>query len=88
MVCVRVVVSGAVQGVWYRKFTQERARAAGAAGWVLNRRDGTVEAVLEGEKAAVDAVLAAMAEGPRGASVSHLDVRDEAATGRTGFSVR
>ena len=64
MVRVRVIVSGRVQGVWYRQSCQERAAAAGIAGWVRNLGDGTVEAVLEGERAAVDDLLAWMADGP------------------------
>lgn len=88
MVRVQVVVSGRVQGVWYRRSCEERATAAGVAGWVRNRDDGSVEAVLEGDRTAVDAVLEWMAEGPPGASVSRLDVRDDTPTGEVGFSVR
>ena len=85
---MRVVVSGLVQGVWYRQSCRERAVANGIAGWVRNRPDGTVEAALEGERAAVDAVLAWMAEGPRHAQVAGLEVVDEPPTGEVGFDVR
>lgn len=88
VVRVHVVVSGLVQGVWYRQSCQERASARGVAGWVRNLDDGTVEAVLEGEQPAVETVLAWMADGPPGAMVSGLRVADEAPTGETGFSVR
>jgi acylphosphatase len=88
MVRVHVVVSGRVQGVWYRQSCQERARAAGVSGWVRNLADGTVEAVVEGERSAVDTVLAWMAEGPPLAEVSGLTVADREPTGATGFEVR
>ena len=88
MVRVHVVVSGLVQGVWYRQSCQERAAALGVAGWVRNLDDGTVEAVLEGEQPAVETMMAWMADGPPGARVAALRVADEAPTGETGFSVR
>lgn len=88
MVRVHVVVSGRVQGVWYRQSCQERALAAGVAGWARNLDDGTVEATLEGERAAVDAVLAWMAEGPPLAVVTGLRVTDQAPSGAVGFRVR
>ncbi|MCD9624369.1 acylphosphatase [Rhabdothermincola salaria] len=87
-VAVHVVVSGRVQGVWYRQTCIERARSAGVTGWVRNRPDGTVEATLEGERPAVEALLAWMAEGPPGAVVDHLDLTDRAPSGATGFEVR
>ena len=49
---VRVVISGRVQGVWYRGWTVDEARARGLDGWVRNRRDGSVEAVFQGPAAA------------------------------------
>ena len=85
---VHVVVSGRVQGVWYRQSCQERARASGVAGWVRNRPDGTVEAVLEGERPAVDALLAWMADGPPSAVVDGLEVGDRPPAGATSFEVR
>lgn len=88
MVRVHVVVSGRVQGVWYRQSCRERAAGVGLAGWVRNLDDGTVEAVLEGQRPAVEAVLAWMTDGPPGAAVTGLRVSDEAPTGDTGFSVR
>ena len=84
----RVVVHGRVQGVFFRDSTRQRAQAAGIAGWVANRRDGTVEAVLEGDPEAVDAVVRWMNEGPRGAEVERVDVQDEESGGLTGFEVR
>ncbi len=88
MVRVRVVVSGRVQGVWYRQSCLEQARAAGVAGWVRNRSDGRVEAELEGERAAVDGVVAWMNDGPPLAVVTGVEVTDLEPTGATGFEVR
>jgi acylphosphatase len=69
-------------------YVESRARGRGVAGWVRNCRDGTVEAVLEGERDAVDAVVAACEDGPRGADVSGVDVRDEAPEDLRGFEIR
>ena len=88
MVRVRVVVSGRVQGVWFRQSTHERATAAGVAGWVRNRPDGTVEAELEGPRPAVDEVLSWMAEGPPLAEVAGLEVTDLEPAGADAFAVR
>lgn len=84
----RVVVHGRVQGVWYRQSCRERATEAGVAGWVRNRADGTVEAVIEGEPRAVEAVLDWMADGPALAVVAKVDVTDEPVAGEQGFEVR
>ena len=73
----RVVVTGRVQGVWYRGWTVEQARARGLVGWVRNRRDGAVEALFAGPAADVEAMIAACREGPPAARVA--DVRVEAA---------
>jgi acylphosphatase len=80
------VVSGAVQGVGYRWFVRGRAEAAGLAGSATNLPDGRVEVVLEGDDAAVAAVLAAL-EGPRApGAVARIDVRDEPIRGSAGFT--
>jgi len=88
MVRQRVTVTGRVQGVFFRDSCRRQAVAAGVAGWVGNRADGSVEAVLEGEPAAVDAVVAWMRSGPPGASVKDVEVRAEEPTGEHGFAVR
>jgi acylphosphatase len=82
------IVHGNVQGVFFRDSTRERANAHGVAGWVSNRSDGAVEAVLEGPPAAVDRVLRFLETGPPHASVDHVDVSDEEPEGISGFSVR
>ena len=88
MQCRRVVVHGHVQGVFFRETTRRRAQAAGVAGWVRNNRDGSVEAVFEGEAEAVDALVQASRSGPDGARVQRLDVSDEQPEGLSGFDVR
>ena len=68
---VRVVVKGRVQGVFFRDWTVETARALGLAGWVRNRRDGTVEALLSGDPARVDEMVARrLPVGPPAAAVT------------------
>ena len=68
-------ISGRVQGVGYRDALRAEALARGVSGWVRNRRDGAVEAVLQGEPAAVEAVVAWMRRGPPAARVSGVDAR-------------
>jgi len=87
VVAVRVLVSGRVQGVWYRHSCAEQARAAGVTGWVRNRPDGRVEAWFEGRRSAVEAVLTWSRSGPPRAQVSALTVEDNAPTGAVGFLV-
>jgi acylphosphatase len=84
----RVVVQGRVQGVFFRETTRRRALAAGVAGWVRNTPDGTVEAVFEGEREAVDRLVAFAQSGPRGARVDWVDVVSEEPEGLAGFDVR
>ena len=84
----RVVVHGRVQGVFFRDSTRRRAQAAGVAGWVANRPDGTVEAVLEGDADAVEALVRWLHDGPRGADVERVEVEDGEPEGLTGFDVR
>lgn len=70
----RLVVAGRVQGVGFRWFAQRAADALRLSGWVRNRRDGTVEAEVVGERAVVQACIDRLREGPPGAEVSRLDV--------------
>jgi acylphosphatase len=83
----RVVVHGLVQGVFFRDTVRRRADAAGVSGWVRNNRDGTVEAVFEGEEDAVQRLVGFCRRGPRGASVERLDVCEEEPEGLAGFRV-
>ena len=88
MIRRRVVVTGRVQGVGYRDSCRYEAVAAGVAGWVRNNWDGSVEAVIEGESAGVDRVVAWMRKGPRSAVVRDVRVSEESPQGELGFSVR
>jgi len=72
----QAVVSGRVQGVYYRASTQQQARRLAVAGWVRNRPDGSVEAWLEGAPDAVEALLAWMRRGPAGARVTDSTVTE------------
>jgi acylphosphatase len=74
---VHVRVTGIVQGVGYRAWTEHAARARGLDGWVRNRRDGSVEAVIAGDDAAVEDMLRAFRIGPPSGEVE--DVITEAA---------
>ena len=84
----RVRVSGRVQGVFFRGWTRDEARQLGVAGWVRNCPDGSVEAHIEGEEAAVDQLIAMMRSGPSGAEVDDLTVDDASAEQLESFEVR
>jgi acylphosphatase len=86
---VHVIISGHVQGVFFRDKTQRQATVRGVAGWVRNLPDGRVEAVFEGEESAVQQLVSWCHEGPPNAYVTDVVSRSEPATGefRT-FSVR
>lgn len=88
MVAKRAVVSGHVQGVFFRAHVQQAAERHRVAGWAANRPDGSVEIHAEGEPHAVDAVLGAARAGPRGASVDDVTVQDAEAEGCSGFTRR
>jgi acylphosphatase len=83
-----VWVSGEVQGVFFRYETRERARGEGLAGWVRNLPDGRVEAVFEGDDDAVDRLVRWCHQGPGGAQVGDVEVRDEDPEELRGFDVR
>ena len=72
LVAVRVVIEGRVQGVWYRGWTVDQARARGLDGWVRNRMDGTVEALFAGPAAEVRAMVEACRAGPPAARVAQV----------------
>lgn len=88
MIRRRIVVHGRVQGVFFREGTRRAAELHGVAGWVRNRPDGSVEAVLEGEGEAVAALESFCRAGPRGARVDRVETADEPAEGLVGFGVR
>ena len=82
------IISGRVQGVFFRMETKRAADGFGVFGWVKNLLDGTVEAVFEGDRDRVDAVLDWCREGPPAAKVTDVDVNWEKYTGDyTGFNI-
>jgi acylphosphatase len=82
-----VVVTGRVQGVFFRAETRDRASSLGLAGWVRNNRDGTVEAVFEGDQERVHSMVEWCRRGPAHAHVDDVKVAWEDARGETGFAV-
>ena len=83
----RAVVTGRVQGVFYRASCRDEAVARGLGGWVRNAPDGSVEAVFEGPEAEVRAMLEWCRRGPPSASVANVVVSWESARGETGFRI-
>jgi len=84
----RVVISGKVQGVYFRGTAEDEARSRGLTGWVRNTPDGQVEAAFEGEQAAVEAMIAWCHRGPPAARVTGVTVTWEEPRGERGFSIR
>ena len=80
-----VVIRGRVQGIGYRAWTEYTALERGVQGWVRNCRDGSVEALFMGPPEAVDSMIAACNEGPRGSRVDRIDYREGA---REEFALR
>ena len=83
---MRLLIEGRVQGVGYRVWLERGARSRGLRGWVRNRRDGSVEALLIGESAAVEAMAAACANGPRLARVVDVTRSPDVDDGSSGFA--
>jgi acylphosphatase len=83
-----VVVHGAVQGVFFRVETCDRARSLGIGGWVQNAADGSVEAVFEGDDERVESMVSWCSRGPRGAQVDDVDVTWDEPQGEDDFSIR
>jgi len=84
----RVVISGRVQGVFFRDTCERVAAGLGVRGWVRNCPDGTVEVAAEGRRSAVDALLDWCREGPPRANVTGIQVHDEPVAAERGFRVR
>jgi acylphosphatase len=83
-----VIVEGRVQGVGFRVSVVRAAQSRGVAGWVRNRPDGAVEAVFEGDADGVASLVRYCREGPRGAAVERVQVRDEEPEGLERFEIR
>ena len=77
MVRARLLISGRVQGVFYRASCRREAESLGLTGWVRNLPDGRVEALLQGPKETVEAMVAWCYRGPEDAQVSNIDVAYE-----------
>ena len=85
---MRLSIKGVVQGVGYRVWLAGRAEAAGLAGWVRNRNDGSVEAVLSGAPEAVDLIVDACWRGPAASRVTAVELEPAQAPAGPGFAVR
>ena len=83
-----VIVSGRVQGVWFRGSTVDVARSLGLRGWVRNRPDGDVEAVFEGPRQQVEQAVEWCRRGPPAARVDYCDVIWEEPRGEGPFTIR
>lgn len=81
-------ITGRVQGVGFRNYIEYKAQQLGLCGWVRNRGDGSVEAVVHGAPAAVDVVIECARRGPRAAQVSSVEVREDAGDGSAGHYTR
>ena len=88
MLAKHVRVTGFVQGVFYRAWTRDEAKRGGVAGWVRNCADGSVEAHLEGDIAAVRWMIDKMAYGPKGARVDNVEVSDAESQNLGDFKVQ
>jgi acylphosphatase len=85
MTSVRVVVSGRVQGVWFRAWTKKQAKSRGLSGWVRNLNDGTVEVGFSGADETVTSMFEACKTGPPLARVERVDIKPRE-TPADGFS--
>jgi len=85
----RILVSGVVQGVYFRAYARKEAQRQGIHGWVRNRANGTVEAVVEGEESAVQRFIAWCHHGPPSAAVTEVQVVWEPYRGEfRGFAIQ
>ena len=84
----KIRIHGLVQGVFYRGWSVETARALGVRGWVRNRRDGSVEMLLVGNEAAVNRMIERCREGPMSAQVNRIDVEPTTEEAPAGFETR
>ena len=83
-----IIVHGTVQGVWFRKYTQEEARKLGLSGWVANRDDGTVEIEVEGPLDKLNSFLAWCEQGSPLSRVEKLTIHSRSVCGYHGFHIR
>ena len=88
MIARRLVIRGRVQGVGFRFHIRAEAMRLGLAGWVRNRSDGTVEALVQGEQAAVDRMIAWARRGPSSARVSDVEIQERTPAALEDFATR
>ncbi len=84
----QIRLRGRVQGVWFRAWTVETAQSLGLSGWVRNRRDGSVEALVSGDKKAVAQMIQACRQGPPSAVVERLEEQPADDPTEAGFKTR
>jgi len=85
---VHVIISGQVQGVWFRASTKQKADELGLNGWVKNTQNGDVEAVFEGEEDIVEKMISWCHDGPPKARVDNVVVKKQQTIGFKGFSIK
>ena len=85
---LRLRIEGSVQGVGYRFFAVDEARKLGLDGWIRNRNDGSVEALVSGPTKQVEGFVAICMRGPSGARVSNVDMHAAEAPAERGFRTR
>lgn len=84
----QIIVTGRVQGVFFRAWTKEQADQLAVTGWVRNRPDGSVEAHVEGDELAIERMVELMRSGPSGAGVSDVMVEHVEPSGSRHFDIR
>ena len=86
---IHVIISGRVQGVWFRANTKDKAEQLGIGGWVRNTTDGNVEAVFEGDEENIKEMLEWCHHGPPSAKVENVEVEKQTpSNGFDGFSIK
>ena len=88
MSSVHVIISGEVQGVWFRASTKQKAEELGLTGWVRNTPNGCVEAIFEGEEDIVNKMVDWCYNGPPMAKVDNVEVKKQKTVGFKDFSIR
>jgi len=88
MICRRLTITGRVQNVFYRGWLIEQAEAIGITGWVRNRADGSVEALVAGSREMIDAIVAKARQGSPASRVADVVVEEVAAQVFDGFEKR
>ena len=85
---VHAVIYGKVQGIYFRAYAQAEGTKIGVKGWVRNRTDGTVEAVVEGEEAQVEQMVEWLKKGSPGAQILKVETKEERPVGEAQFNIR